>query len=200
MFSFAVKVQQNIDIVMDNTLTSVLSSTEYIQYQPNDGLRYDFHNGELIALSPESDRHEQQVKRVADALETESGLRRCTVFHTHTKIETQADKTYLHADVSVTCNFLEFKSGNPVMRQPRMLAEVVTADTRERDRGFKWQQYQQVISLWYCLFVDPDTRSIDVYSKDTASGAWHCRTYRQPEERIPFDRFEMEIPVKNFFV
>ena len=185
---------------MNDTLTPVLTSTEYKAFQPNDGLRYDFHNGELIALASESDLHEKQVKRVADALETESGLRRCSVFHTHTKIETQADVTYLHADVSVTCNFLEFKSGNPIMRQPRMLAEVVTADSRDRDRGFKWQQYQQVISLWYCLFVDPENKTIDVYTKDTGSGAWHCRTYRQPDELIPFDRFEMAIPVKNFLV
>jgi len=185
--SFDVIVQQNTlrNKAMVDTSIQLLSSADYlaldapIQGHPDPGHpRYDFYKGELTVHEPETEQHNQLVKRVASLLEADSGLRRCTVFSTNTKIEVQPDVSYLYADIAVTCNFLEFKSNNPIMRQPRLLAEVLSPQSRERDRGFKWQQYQQVLSLWYYLLVDLETKTIDVYSHSEGTGAWQCHTYR----------------------
>lgn len=167
----------------------------------NDSLtaRQEFINGEIFTITPESDSHDQLVNRLARLLEADSGLRRCTVFSTTTKIEVIPDSCYLYADIAVTCNMLEFRNTNSLMRQPRILVEVSSAQTRERDRNFKWQQYQQVPSLQYFLLVDQEAMTIDLFSRNEATRQWHQQTYNSFTDVIELPRFEMTISLKSIF-
>ena len=161
--------------------------------------RQEFINGEIFTLTPESDSHDRLVHRLATLLEADAGLRRCTVFSTTTKIEVIPDVCYLYADIAVTCNMLEFRNTNSLMRQPRILVEVSSAQTRERDRSFKWQQYQQIPSLQYFLLVDQETVAVDLFSRNEATRQWHQQTYNSVSDVMVLPRFEMAILLKSIY-
>lgn len=178
-------------VVMNKCMTT----SEYLSLPD----RHELIHGEPIAVMAESEAHNQLVQHVKTLLDTDSGLRRCTVFSTNTKIEVIPESCYLYADIAVTCNVLEFRNANGLMRQPRILVEVSSPQTRAQDRGQRWALYQQIPSLQYFLLVDQVAKSVELFTRDEETRQWHSTVYTSDSAVIELARFEMAIPLKAFF-
>lgn len=173
-----------------------MSTSEYFSLTE----RHELINGEIVPVAPETETHNQLVQHIKTLLDTDSGLRRCTVFSTNTKIEVIPESCYLYADIAVTCNVLEFRNTNGLMRQPRILVEVSSAATVEQDRATRWGLFQQIPSLQYFLLVDEGAKSVELFTRDEGTRQWHSTSYHSDADLIELPRFEMAIPLKSMFI
>ena len=177
-----------------------MKASDYLALSSSSPNRQELIDGEIVPVAPETEAHDQLVQHVTTLLDTDSGLRRCTVFSTNTKIEVVPESCYLYADIAVTCNVLEFRNTNGLMRQPRILVEVSSAETVEQDRGSRWELYQQIPSLQYFLLVDQNAKAVELFTRDEGTRQWNSTVYRSASDTIELPRFEMTIPLKSIFI
>jgi Uma2 family endonuclease len=82
----------------------------------------------------------------------------------------------LFPDVLVSCGPLDLAEDR--IREPAVIAEVLSRSTADRDRGAKWVAYRDLPSLRHYLLVAQDRRRVEVYSR--ADEGWALRIVEPP--------------------
>jgi Uma2 family endonuclease len=93
------------------------------------------------------------VPRIADD--------RCRVYAEGVKLRTAT--ALLYPDAMVTCEAAEPTAD--LVTAPRLIAEVLSPSTADRDRGAKWQEYQTLASLEAYLLVAQDRPAVELYRR-----------------------------------
>jgi Uma2 family endonuclease len=80
------------------------------------------------------------------------------------KLRPQTRDDFFYPDVFVTC--AESDRADPlVKREPRLIVEVLSPSTAAYDRGEKFARYRAAGSLQEMVFIDLDTRRVDVHRR-----------------------------------
>lgn len=147
----------------------VLTWRDY-EATPNDGRRYEIHEGELSVTAAPLLKHQDVLMRLAVALHTHvtaGGLGR--VYPAPTAV-ILSDTTIVEPDiVYVGTDRLGQLSERGIEGAPTLAVEILSPSTAQTDRQTKMQLYARHGVPWYWL-VDPDARTVEVYR--LAEGAY----------------------------
>ena len=81
------------------------------------------------------------------------------------RVEVLKDDSYRYPDVVVACHPFDLRGNDQLIRQPRLIVEVLSTSTEKADRGSKWQRYRKIPSLIYYLLVDQYKVPVDLFSR-----------------------------------
>lgn len=88
----------------------------------------------------------------------------CRTFMADMKLRPEASGDFFYPDVFVTC--AEADRADPlVKREPRLIVEVLSPPTAAHERGEKFARYRAAASPQEVVFIDLDTRRIDVHRR-----------------------------------
>ena len=128
--------------------------------------RYELVSGEIVAMSPERNRHSLVKLDIAVALRqsVKSSKLNCTVFGDGATVVVD-DNTVYEPDVTVMCG------GNvdldaTTVSNPCILVEVLSPSTKGVDTGGKLAGYFSLKSVVHYLVVDPEKRQITVHTRN----------------------------------
>ena len=130
---------------------------------PNDGRRYEIHEGELAVTPAPSPRHQEISANLFDALRTHIKSRSLgkvlyapiDVILSDTNI-VQPDLVYLEA------RRLSSISSRGIEGPPTLIVEILSPSTTQVDRTTKLQLYARYAVPYYWI-VDPDAHAIEAY-------------------------------------
>lgn len=168
---------------------------EYLQLEEKSEVRHEFYKGEIFAMAGGTINHNRLTRRVANLLEGQSSLSKCAVFSENMKVDVLSDGYMPYPDVLVTCHPFDLRGDNLIIRQPRILVEVLSKSTARKDRGLKWQKYRKISSLRYYVLVDQYSTTVELYSRIEETVEWINTIYEVPEDVIVFPRLNFEITV-----
>lgn len=174
------------------------SLNEYLQLEEKSEVRHEFYQGEIYAMAGGTVNHNRLTRRVASLLENQPALNRCGVFSENMKVDVPsgAAETYmLYPDVVVTCHPFDLRGDNLIIRQPRLLIEVLSKSTANHDRGFKWLKYRRIPSLWYYMLVDQYSTTVELFSRIEDTNEWINTVYEELADTIVLPRLSVEINV-----
>ncbi|WP_266365443.1 Uma2 family endonuclease [Tellurirhabdus rosea] len=161
---------------------------EYFELEKESDIRYEFYSGEVFAMAGTTVTHNLLVDRVKDLLKAFFRPKGCNVFSENIKVEVIRGLYYPYPDVIVACHPFDLRGTNLMVRQPRILVEVLSASTAEKDRGFKWRQYRKLPSLWYYVLVDQYAAVVELFSRREETDEWINTVYEHWDDRIEFSR------------
>jgi Uma2 family endonuclease len=121
--------------------------------------RYELVNGQVIAMSPERNRHNLVKQDVARALRAAvaSAQADCTVFTDGATVV--IDEHYAREpDASVQCGAVDLDS--LVLDAPVIVVEVLSPSSERSDTGEKLSDYFSVASIQHYLIVNPFRRLV----------------------------------------
>jgi Uma2 family endonuclease len=174
------------------------SLNEYLQLEEKSEVRHEFYQGEIYAMAGGTVNHNRLTRRVASLLENQPALNRCGVFSENMKVDVPsgAAETYMpYPDVVVTCHPFDLRGDNLIIRQPRLLIEVLSKSTANHDRGFKWLKYRKIPSLWYYMLVDQYSTTVELFSRIEDTNEWINTVYEELADTIVLPRLSVEINV-----
>ena len=131
---------------------------EYFALEETSDIRHEYYHGEIFPLdTPESraggtKRHNLLVQNCGLALRTALRGRGCAIFAENVRVAVDENEHYNYPDVVVSCAPAD-KADPRTVHQPVLIIEVLSASTEARDRGWKFQQYQQLASLQHYLLI-----------------------------------------------
>ena len=171
-----------------------LTYNEYVALEDQSETRYEFHDGEVVAMAGTTLRHNRLVDNAKDALKKTFRPKGCDVFSESVKVEIYQTRYYVYPDVVLTCHPFD-KQSQYIIRQPSLIVEVLSKSTASDDRGDKWKACKKSPSLLYYVLVEQHIQSVEVYSRIEHTEVWTYQTFEKETDVIVFPRLNFELSV-----
>ena len=113
------------------------------------------------------------------------------------KVAIPGGNKYYYPDVFVTKE-QQTNNNRYIKYEPEIIVEVVSETSQVTDYVDKYIDYTKIPSLTYYLIAEPETILLTVYEKDE-SGKWIAHKYTRPDERVKFEKFDIEFPLREIY-
>lgn len=138
-----------------------MTPEDYLEWEAAQLERHDFVDGEVYAMAGADERHVTASGNVYMALRQHLAGTPCRTFMADMKLRPAQQGNFFYPDVMVTC--AEADRADPlVKREPVLIVEVLSPSTAAYDRGNKFAHYRGIAALKEVVFIDLDSRRIDV--------------------------------------
>lgn len=167
---------------MSSRPTTYLTPEEYLAAERRNEYRSEYLDGEMVAMTGASRRHNLITFNIAGELHRQLRGRPCEAYTSDMRVRLPSGRAYVYPDVVVVCGEPEFEDDYvDTLLNPAVIIEVLSDSTERYDRGKKFGLYRTIESLAEYLLVAQDERRIEQYSKQP-DGRWLLADYRSPED------------------
>ncbi len=140
------------------------SYAEYLERERETGLRHEYLDGEVFAMTGGSPEHARLIAEVTFALRTAIDPQRCRVFSADLRIRSPDTGLATYPAVAVVCGPVQVHEEDPsAVINPIVLVEVLSPSTEAYDRGDKWAHYRRLRSLKAYVLVSPVAERLEAF-------------------------------------
>ncbi len=172
---------------------------DYLLREEKSEIRHEFYNGRVYAMAGGTVNHNRLIRRVSNLLEGQPSINRCGIFSENMKVDVMQGVYMPYPDVVVTCHPFDLRGDNTVVRQPRLLIEVLSKSTASHDRGVKWLRYRRMPSLWYYMLIDQYTMTVELFSRIEETDEWINTIYENLDDVLVLPRLNCELLVSDIY-
>jgi Uma2 family endonuclease len=159
---------------------------EYLAYEQETGIKHEYLDGEIYAMSGGTDKHSlikfnlgvelgQQLKKSKTCRGYDSDMR--------VKI---TDTKYVYPDLTVVCGEARFSDEEHTMLlNPTLVVEVMSATSENYDKGQKADFYQGISSVQSYLLLDQNKAHAQLHTRHES--AWLKRTFSGLDAVVPLE-------------
>lgn len=173
---------------------------QYIELDKNSDERYEFIDGEVVAMSGASLNHNRITSNVISSLRNKLEGRPCEVLPADMRINVPKAPPYRYADVVVVCGdpLIERIDGLETLVNPVLIVEVLSSNTEAYDRGQKFNAYQSIESFHEYLLVAQDRPYITQYLKQV-EGTWLRSDIEGINRGVEIESLGLTLPLKEVY-
>lgn len=139
-----------------------MTPQEYLVWEEAQPLRYEYLNGEVVAMTGGTIPHNQVAVNLSAVLKAHVRGKGCKVLTSDAKVAVSESGPFHYADVSVTCDDRD-RAARQYIRYPCLIVEVLSPSTEAVDRGEKFRQYRRIETLQEYVLIDPDRPGLECY-------------------------------------
>lgn len=148
-----------------------MTLAEFLAWSPGDDKRYELVEGVLVMMNPPKLQHLDIADNLAGFLKPR--LRPpCRVLQNVGVLLDATDDTYLEADLAVSCEGR--RAGQQHLEAPRLIVEILSPSTRDRDLAHKLPRYWELASVEEILLVSSTERRVRHWRREGEE--WRMRT------------------------
>ncbi len=152
---------------------------EYLTWEIQQPLRYEYFDGEVFAMSGGTLPHADIALNIASLLKSALS-KRCKVRNSDAKVGITAEGPFVYPDVSVTCDERD-RTAQKFSGYPCLIVEVISPSTEAYDRGGKFALYRRLESLQEYVLIGSETKLVEVFRRDE-QGAWTFIPYDEADK------------------
>lgn len=174
---------------------------EYLIVEETSGVKHEFFDGCIYAMSGGTVEHAQLAASVIIALGTQLRGTGCRVFSSDLRVRVEASGLGTYPDAAVICG--EIRYDDAVKRtsalNPRVLFEVLSDSTEAYDRGTKFAHYRSIPSLQEYVLVSHREQLIEVFRRPESGGEEWVRTEARRGRRVMLGSVEAALDVDELY-
>jgi Uma2 family endonuclease len=145
--------------------TSAHTPKEYLTWEAQQRLRYEYVAGQVVAMAGGTIPHNQIAVNLVALLKPHLRGRNCKVLSGDAKVALSDDGPFFYPDVMVTCDERD-RAARQYIQFPCLVIEVLSESTEARDRGYKFRRYRQIETLQEYVLIDPDRVMVECYRRN----------------------------------
>ncbi|WP_310485448.1 Uma2 family endonuclease [Chamaesiphon sp. VAR_48_metabat_403] len=153
---------------------------EYLEWEAQQELRYEFVDGRISAMTIESVEHDRIATNFCNLLQAHLQATVCRVFNSKVKVQTLASNAFCYPDLSVSGDVRD-RSANNFITHPCLIVEVVSPRSEVYDRGEKFALYRQTTTFSEYVLVSTDKIWLDLHQRNDL-GNWALNSYASGDE------------------
>ncbi|MBD2183370.1 Uma2 family endonuclease [Planktothrix sp. FACHB-1355] len=157
-----------------------MTPQEYLDWEEQQPIKYEYINGEVFARSKEALGHNSIIINLASALNSHTRGKGCRVFMIGAKLGVSENGSFHYHDVVVTCDERD-KRAIKAIYYPCLIVEVLSPSTESFDRGKKFQQYRRISTLREYVLISAEEMMVECFRLNE-KGSWELSTYAEGEE------------------
>ncbi len=149
-----------------------MTEAEYLEFEDKSASRHEYVNGEVIAMTGATVRHNTIANNISSSLTVQLAQKDCIVNASETRIKVDAKISYRYPDVVVVCGKIEFlENRRDTITNPTVIIEVLSPSTEIIDRNQKLEEYTQLPSVEEYVLVSQDKQKIERFLRQD-NGDW----------------------------
>jgi Uma2 family endonuclease len=141
-----------------------MSVEAYLDWEPQQEIRYEYINGEVYAMTGGTIPHNDIAINLLSAVLPQIRAQGCRVNMADVKLQVDASGLYYYPDLIVSCDSRDLNA-HKFIQFPKLIVEVLSPGTAEKDRGDKFRDYQCIPSLQEYLLINSDKISAECYRR-----------------------------------
>ncbi|MBV5261124.1 Uma2 family endonuclease [Synechococcus moorigangaii CMS01] len=169
---------------------------EYLAWEATQELRYEYVDGEIIAMTGGTITHTRIYLNLYRALFAHLEKRGCEAFVADVKVQDQKNQRYFYPDLVVTCH-PDDRRNNQFIQHPTVIVEVLSPSTANYDQSRKLKLYRQISSLQEYVLIDSQHISVALYQRQSGR-MWGYSDYG-PDETFWLPSIEFECKVADLY-
>lgn len=180
-----------------------ITEADYLLLAPEEGVRYEYIDGELYAMTGGSRNHADIVTALLVTLETRFEGRPCRAYVPDLRVSYDTHRNYYYPDVTVVCGEPQFVPGLSIatLTNPTVFVEVLSPSTENLDRGVKWAGYQRIPSLRAYLLVSQDQPRVEQFARngDDPTAGWLYEDYTGLDASLTVAALGFTLPLATIY-
>ncbi len=124
----------------------VMTAEEYLAWEAEQELRYEYDNGEITAMTGGTLPHNDLAINLLRALYPHVKARECRINMSDAKVQVRDEGPYYYPDLVVSCDRRD-QLATKLIRFPTLIVEVLSPGTASKDRGKKFRELQRSETL-----------------------------------------------------
>ncbi|QDK78506.1 Uma2 family endonuclease [Spirosoma sp. KCTC 42546] len=140
---------------------------EYVALEQSEGIRYEYWDGQVIAMAGTTKRHNRIVQSLSRILYPFAQRNGCDVYTENVRQKLKTGQRYVYPDIIYTCDSADLENDMGVwVSSPSLLVEVVSNSTQSKDFHEKRPHYTKLPSLLYYLLVSQTDYRVEVFERN----------------------------------
>jgi Uma2 family endonuclease len=176
-----------------------LTPQEYLRREREAEFKSELINGELFAMAGASKEHIRINSSVAFHLTRQLLNSPCEVAFNDLRVKINEAGNYVYPDILVFCDDGEWEDKQfDTLLNPRIIIEVLSSSTSQRDHEAKWPLYQQLPSLTDYLMVAQHRRHVQHYARQNET-MWLYSIHATPESEITLASINSTLTLQEIY-
>jgi len=174
----------------------LMTFEEFLEFVEHSPLRYEYVNGVVHAMSGASVAHGLVTGRLLRVVGTHLRGGPCEVFSSSVDLEirSETDEINYIPDLMVACNHEEWSE--KAIRNPKLVAEVLSPSTRHIDEREKATNYRRVASIEEILLLEQSQPKITVFRR---AAKWRPQIYRGTDALLELHSISLAVPLAEIY-
>lgn len=143
---------------------SQMSVEAYLDWEPQQEMRYEYVNGEIYAMTGGTIPHNDIAINLLSTLLPQVRAQGCRLNMADVKLQVDASGLYYYPDLIVSCDSRDLNA-RKFIQYPKLIVEVLSPGTADKDRGDKFRDYQRIPTLQEYLLISSDKISAECYRR-----------------------------------
>jgi len=162
------------------------------------GFVYLLHGIAITDMAGATDSHVKVSLNVAASVKTLLRGTGCSTYMADMRVKINAkDKAWFYPDVMVTCD-QEDRNDKTIKQSPIFIVEVLSASTRDYDRGDKFAVYRELSTLREYVLIDPDAFSVEVFRLNE-NRRWELFSFEGADTVVEFTSIGLHCMLVDFY-
>ncbi len=140
-----------------------MTAEAYLAWEPTQELRYEFINGEVLAMTGGTLPHNDIAINLLTALRPQVRAQGCRINIADAKVNV-APSIYRYPDLVISCDERD-KTAITAIQYPKLIVEVLSPGTESLDRGDKFREYRSLPSLQEYVLISSTQINVEIYRR-----------------------------------
>jgi len=171
---------------------------EYQRLEEESDIRYEYHNGEVFAMSGAAPKHSALSSNINSFLRANLP-KGCRPFDSDLKVFVESLQKGFHPDVSVACRPITGPDEINAINNPILIVEVLSPSTADYDRGQKFWFYAELPSLREYVLVEQERRAVEVRYRPSPDGEWVMAYYEGKDAEILLRSLDLRLNINQVY-
>jgi Uma2 family endonuclease len=141
-----------------------MSVDEYLAWEPLQETRYEYVHGEVLAMTGGTIPHNDIAINLLTILLPQIRAEGCRLNMADVKLQIDTSGLYYYPDLIVSCDPRDLNA-RKFIQFPKLIVEVLSPGTADKDRGDKFRDYQSIPTLQEYLLIDSEKISAECYRR-----------------------------------
>lgn len=146
-----------------NPQLTKMTVEDYLEWEPLQEMRYEYFEGELVAMTGGTIPHNDIALNLYRALYPHVRSKGCRINVADVKVQLSSS-VYFYPDLVVSCDQRD-KAAIKLIQHPKLIVEVLSPGTEAYDRGKKFRQYRSLPSLEEYVLIDSTQVSVECFRR-----------------------------------
>jgi Uma2 family endonuclease len=171
-----------------------MTPNEFLAWEETQDLRYEYVNGEILAMTGGTIPHNDLALNLYRALYDLVKSRGCRINVADVKLKMR--RRFRYPDLIVTCDERD-KAATQLFQYPTLIVEVLSPTTEQADRGEKFQEYRTIPTLQDYVLISSDRPYVEVFRRSTGK-TWLYESY-EATDTVVLASVEFECAVEQLY-
>jgi len=185
-----------------------LTVEEYVELEQSTNTKYEYHDGEVFAMSGGSFNHSILCAQINFQVRNQLSKsdKNCFVFNSEMKLHIEKYNKYFYPDAMVVCgDFKQPDDFKDAITNPVLIVEVLSKKTEAYDRGEKFEKYQSIHSFEEYVLITQDKPKVEVfYRKQNTQNSqntnnWQLDYYEGLETTFYLQSLKINVEMKALY-